>query len=549
MQAPSEPIPVVRERVEGLMLFRVVLVTFFLGGALLLDVGVLADFSSARNAMIVGLIVGTYALTILYGLLLRGGVALYELVAMQLTLDVITIGTLVDVYGGIDSPFLFLFLFTVISAALTLNRRAAMYTALAVTGMLLVLAAQRIGLFADEPASGLVWKNALFRVALNGSASLIVALLAGYLTELLGQATTQLEEQAESLRELRVLNDNILESLASGLLTVDESDTIIFFNRAAEQITHLKGTDVLGRPLQEVLPAIAEVLSGSPSPRRESELVRDDGSAVFLGLSTSPLVGPVAGAGGRIVIFQDLSDIKDLEAQVRRSERLAAVGRLSAAIAHEIRNPLASISGSVEMLSTDSALPEDDVKLLQIILREVDRLNTLVSDFLEYSRPRSLKLLPQSAASTVATVLGLFRPNGEVEVEADIADDLPLVDLDGEAFEQVLWNLLNNANEAVLEADPARIRVAVERNGDGVSVIVEDNGAGIGAADLDRVFQPFFTTKTQGTGLGLATIFRIVEAHNARVIASSGGTLGGARFEVVFKGSAGASNAGIRREA
>lgn len=532
---------VTRERIEGLMLFRVVLVTLFLGSALLVDVAALADFSSSRNTTIVVLIVGTYALTIFYALLLRAGAVRQELAVCQVALDVVIIGVLVDVYGGIDSPFLFLFLLTVISAALTLNRRAAMWTAGVVTMLLVLLAANNLGLFADEPAPGSVWKEAMFRVALNGAANVTVALLAGYLTERLGEATSQLEQQRASIRELRALNDNILASLSSGLLTIDRDDIVIFFNRAAAQITGLSPAEVLGKPLEDVMPEISDFISDAPSTeiRNEAEYVKEDGESVYLGFSISPLFDPTEETAGRIVIFQDLTAIKQMEHQVRRSERLAAVGRLSAAIAHEIRNPLASISGSVEMLSENEATSADDRALMGIVLREVGRLDELITEFLDYSRARELKLQPHQPGDVITKVLALFvNRDSSMQIDVDVDEDLDPIRVDEEAIRQVLWNLLNNAVDAVVDVDDPRIRLGAKRTDRGVVLYVEDNGPGIPAEDVDRVFQPFFTTKHSGTGLGLATIYRIVEDHGARCIVLPTSELGGARFEIVFSEAA-----------
>ena len=537
--AGEQSLGVPQDRLEGLMLFRVVLVTLFLGSALLLNVSALG-FSTVRSITIVSLIVGTYALTIFYALMLRQQASLEELGAMQITCDVITIGALVHAYGGIDSPFLFLFLLTVIAAALAINRQAALYTAGAVTLLLILLASQRIGLFDAEPAPGVVWKDTLFRVALNGSAAVIVALLAGYLTERLGEAATQIRQQEKSLFELRALNDKILASLSSGLLTVDPDNTIIFFNAAAETICGVEASDAMGSKLADVVPALEEAVSGDgQSPRGEALIHRGEGDPVFVGFSTSPLVLSEDAAPGRIVIFQDLSAIKELEAEVRRSERLAAIGRLSAAIAHEIRNPLASISGSVEMLSTGAELPDDDRALLQIVLREVDRLNTLVSDFLEYSRPRTPKLASTQLAPIIHRVVDLFRYQieDELRVDLEIDDDLPDLELDEQAVEQMLWNLLNNAREAARESADPVVSVLSTRVGNDVIMSVQDSGSGIADEDLERVFQPFFTTKTGGTGLGLATLYRIAEAHGASVVARSSEALGGAQFDVRFPGT------------
>jgi two-component system sensor histidine kinase PilS (NtrC family) len=521
------------------MLFRVVLVTIFLGTALLVDVGALADFSNSRSVVGIALIIGTYGLTILYALLLRAHAGLDELATLQICGDLVTVAVLVHAYGGIDSPFLFLFLLTVIGSAYTIDRRGALYTAAGVVALLGVLAARPLGLFSDEVAPGTQWRESLLRFASNGTASFVVALLAGYLTERLGEAATQIEEHQASLRELRALNENILASLSSGLLTIDQDERVIFFNQAAESITRLRTEQVLGRPLLDVLPGVGEKLDdAAESQRGETELELEGDGQIPLGFTTSPLLNAAGEVSGRIVIFQDLSDIKLLEAKVTRTQALAAIGSLSAAIAHEIRNPLAAISGSVEMLSADE-LPEDDQELLRIVLREVDRLNKLISDFLEYSRPRQAVLRPAEPSEAVARVLELFRNRLDAEVEVSL-EEADMIDIDPEGFRQILWNLLNNAAEAAKSNDEPRVRLRLfADDSNHVRILVEDNGEGIDDEHLDRVFQPFFTTKAKGTGLGLATIFRLVEGHNAQVLVRPHGELGGATFELIFPPSSG----------
>jgi two-component system sensor histidine kinase PilS (NtrC family) len=528
-----------RERLEGLMLFRVLLVTLFLGSALALDVEGLADLSNVRNATILVLIVGTYGLTIVYALLLRKTADLAALAVMQLTLDVVIVMVLVEVSEGLNSPFLFLFQLAIIDAAVVLGRRAALYTAVAAAAALGLLAAEKIGLFAPVPAPGVVWKDTIFKVVTNSAAGFIIAVLAGYLSERLGEATTQLAEQQVSIRELKALNANILASLSSGLVTIDDDDTVIFFNRAAEQITGRSSEEVLGEPFREVLPTIADAIA-SPSGgegRQEARYARTNGKDVYLGFSTSPLLNADAEAVGQIVIFQDLSEIKQMEEQMRRSERLAAIGTLSAAIAHEIRNPLASISGSVEMLSGGDDIEDDDRVLMSIVLREVERLDELISEFLEYSRPRELQLVTQDVTPTVESVLELFdkRQTDGLEVNFEAEVDLPRARLDSEAFQQVVWNLVNNATEATGSEESPRIDIGLFTRGTDVVLRIEDNGPGISPDDLERVFQPFFTTKKTGTGLGLATIYRIVEDHDGQVeVLPHGGELGGACFEIVL---------------
>jgi two-component system sensor histidine kinase PilS (NtrC family) len=295
---------------------------------------------------------------------------------------------------------------------------------------------------------------------------------------------------------------------------------------------------VLGELVSDALPGIATAIIDRPphDTRQEARFIRADGESVYLGFSTSNLLNADAEKVGRIVIFQDLSEIKEMEEQMRRSERLAAVGKLSAAIAHEIRNPLASISGSVEMLRAGAEMDEDDRVLMSIVLREVDRLNELISEFLEYSRPRKLHLSPQSLTPMIQSVLDLFhnRTSNRVDVNFEARPNLPEVELDSEVFQQVIWNLLNNAAEATESVDAPKVDVRLHSDDDDVVLEIEDNGPGIDDENVDRVFQPFFTTKKTGTGLGLATIYRIVEEHAGTIAVEPHGGMGGACFRLVL---------------
>ncbi len=526
------------------MALRVVVVTVFFGAALVADVDALSEISDIRNVAILVLIVGTYALTIFYALLLRRGADPFELGTTQMVTDLVTVGVIVDVTRGLDSPFLFLFILTTVNAAVVLGRRPALAAAGAATLLMTLVAVEDLGFFADDPAPGVVWRQALLRLTTNGAANFIVAILAGALVERLGEARTQLAEQQSSFAELKALNENILASLSSGLLTVDATNQIIFVNQAAERIIGLEASEMLSRKLAEILPPVAPLVRGAGQPngtdegRLEAEVTLPSGEDVFLGFSVSVLRNAEDADVGRIVIFQDLSDIKRMEKQVRRSERLAAVGTLSAAIAHEIRNPLASISGSVEMLAEDSDASDDDVMLRGIIHREVGRLDKLISDFLEYAGERPLHLERRSPLPIIRDVLELFSksPVGqglEVDFRHDEDDHLEL-SIDPRAFQQVLWNLLINAGEATRETSNPRIEMVVAREGEEVHISVADNGPGIDARQLTEVFQPFFTTKEGGTGLGLASIYRIVEDHGATIEVEGKSSLGGASFHLTF---------------
>ena len=533
-----------RDRLEGLMLFRVVLVTLFLGSAIAIDAPALASLSSFKNATLLSLIIGTYGATIVYALAFRQGVDRRLFAIVQLLADTATVAILTAVTGGLDSPFLILFHLTVINAAVVAGRETSLFLALAVAICLATLAASQAGwLDESKPIAGSgAWRTIGFRFALSASGAFLVAILGGYLADRLGEATRELERRQVDIQELRALNENILASLSSGLLTIDDEGRVIFFNAAAENITGWSRKEILGKPLEDVFPDFSDTLrgngrSGFSDGRREIAYETPAGDILHLGFSISPLYNASHAAVGQIVIFQDLSDIRELEEQMRRAERLAAVGQLAASIAHEIRNPLASISGSVELLEASSSTSDDERALMRIVLREVDRLNKLISEFLEYSRPRQLHLVESDVEALVREVVGLFqhRQTDGLRVDLQVADlaEAPRPCVDEEALRQVVWNLLNNALEATASSDGEHcITVSVDHLDRRWRIAVEDSGPGVSAEAIEHIFEPFFTTKPQGSGLGLATSYRIIQDHHGQLLLDASPQLGGARFEI-----------------
>ncbi len=524
------------------MLFRVVLVTIFLGSTIALNISALASFSDRRNMVLLAVIVGTYALTIVYALILGRARNLQTLATIQIGGDLLLVTLFVLASGNLESVFLFMFHLNIISAAMVSGRRGALYTAAAILIVFAaILAPVATGawpnVLVDTQALPRPLKTIVFEIAISASASVLIALLAGSLAARLGAATVEIEQQQMDIAELRALNRDILASISSGLLTVGLHGRIIFFNQAAESITGLTSIGVLGKTVETVFPAFAKIIEksdteASEDARFEQSFDRPDGKTVFLGFSVSALRDSQGRDTGRIVIFQDLSTIRKLEAQVKRAERLAAVGELSAAIAHEIRNPLAAISGSVELLKDNDQISEENDMLMQIVIREVERLNTLITDFLAYCSPRTLNFGEYSLPVLVEDVLKLFknrRCEAVCEVERiDTSDAAHKARIDPEAFQQILWNLLNNAADA-----PSRIiRVEISNSDKEWLLAVEDDGPGVDPSLAERIFEPFFTTKQNGTGLGLATIYRLIEEHGGSIALEAPRTLKGARFEI-----------------
>jgi two-component system sensor histidine kinase PilS (NtrC family) len=457
--------------------------------------------------------------------------------ALLLVVDVALVTAVVHFSGGADSIFGFLYLPITLYGAIFFERRGAYGSAvLASLGYGLALwTAERTGtreIFGGpQPGTPLLALWVMHTVAL-----LLVALLATALTRDLRIAGERLAESASSLRELRDLHERIVESLTSGLLTTDLDGRVTSFNPEAERISGRRAREVIGLDVEDVLPDAREIVM-SPRARagrpRARVTFRDGaGQERRLGLSGGVLRSDEGEPGGWVVIFQDVTDVVRMESELRRSERLAATGQLAANMAHEIRNPLAAISGSLEMLRDNDRRPrgaEERRRLMDIALREVERLDHLIADFLDFARPAAAEPAALPVAVAVEELVKMFETSYPgVELAVSVPPDCIAL-ADPRQLRQVLWNLLLNALQAL--PDGGRIGVTARRvtdapqesgprgrnapdeGGQYVEIAISDTGVGIAPDVLERVFEPFFTTKRAGSGLGLPTVHRVVENH------------------------------------
>jgi len=398
----------------------------------------------------------------------------------------------------------------------------------------------------------------------------MLGMLANTLSAELRRTGAALDRRTTDLRRLRDLHLRTVESIGSGLVTTDDAGCVTSFNPEAERITGESAVNVAGRLLGEVIPGTAEILEETEIGRALDSAVGRERIAyrnrrdedLFLGMAASSLRDEEGEQVGHVVIFQDVTGVVSMERELRQSERLAAVGEMAARMAHEIRNPLAAISGSVQVLqgaaSEESSDPEQ-ARLMGIVVREVDRLNQLISDFLRYSRPAPIKPEPVRLASLVEEIVEMNESQGESDLEISLdLDREALVMADPSQLKAVVWNLWNNAREAMENAGCLSVRVR-RCHGDGpqddwpgsrneqgadpglegmtgaTAVLeIEDTGPGIGADVHAMIFEPFFTTKRDGTGLGLATVRRIVEQHGG-VIEAASSDGGGACFRVSLR--------------
>ncbi len=534
-----------REKLEWLMLFRLVLVTFLLGSAVVVNVNDVDSFSDPSYVAIVSLIIGTYVATLGYAFWLRNLDDPSALAYVQLVGDAVLALGLVLLTGGIDSIFTFLFFLTIFNGAVVHGRPGAMFAASCSSLGLAAIVVLQFGDFEFvyqllPDSNQLPDRVPVYALIIHLVGFFTVAALSGYLAEKLGQIGTELEKRQLDIRELRALNENIVRSLASGLITIDLKGRTIFFNPTAEEITGFSFTEVNMRPIAEVIPELADIVAAAPAvaelatrPRFEITFTRQDGTQIFLGIAVSPLKNALGDLTGHIMVFQDVTELKNMREAILRQEHLSALGKLSAAIAHEIRNPLASISGSIELLGMSFEASPDDQQLMNIVIREVDRLNLLIEDFLAYARPGQTRRRRTRVTEMVADTLRIFENDAALTSDINIVLGPELSEaasgvelfVDGSQIQQVLWNLLRNACEAMPNGGTITLRQATHREPrsgrEFVSISVSDTGTGLSDQVMASLFEPFFTTKENGTGLGLATCHRIVSTHKGRLSVES----------------------------
>jgi two-component system sensor histidine kinase PilS (NtrC family) len=473
---------------------------------------------------------------------------------LHFALDAALITAYVHATGGVASVFTPLYALPVVASAGVQYRQGSVrVAAVASVAFAAVVASQYFGPGASVleglPPPDVVWVT----LGINVFAFFAVAFLAGQLAENLRWADVAVEAASEKIADLEAFNRNVIDHLASGLTTMDAEGRVMTYNRAAAAITGWTG-DVTGRPALEVLQlpeSFAAALSGDGDggrPRRaDYTYQRADGRLIELGVSAAPL--PLSdGARGVIFTFQDVTDIKGLERTAQMRQRLAAVGEMAAGIAHEIRNPLASMSGAMQVLRGELPLSAEQAQLMDIMLRESDRLNTTISSFLAYARPSRVEVARIDARGPVQDTAKLLRTSPEAgpghTIEVTVPPEPVWLDADENQLRQIVWNLATNGLKAMPRGGRLELFAAAE--GGTVSVGVRDEGSGIPADQVEQIFHPFRGSFGRGTGLGLAIVHRIVTDYNGRIDVESAvgrGTTIVARFPAP---AAAARGSGVR---
>ncbi|HEU5132216.1 MAG TPA: ATP-binding protein, partial [Pyrinomonadaceae bacterium] len=355
----------------------------------------------------------------------------------------------------------------------------------------------------------------------------VVGLLSARLAERQSRSDVRLAAATQSLANLRALHERIVASIRSGVVTTDLEGRIFTFNVAAQEITRYPEETIRGQDASilfiDLKDHIAQTLSalekGDNSPRFETSCLTSEGMRLRLGYSISPLSTEAGDTTGMVITFQDLTQVRSLEETSRRQDRLAAIGRMAASIAHEIRNPLAAMRGSIQMLRSEMDSDPAQTELMEIILRESDRLNRIITDFLSYARPRSLIQARVDVGDLLHQTFALMRHSPEIGANQSIVEELPDDPLYAEADEgqlkQVFWNLARNALQAMPQG--GTLRATLENNSNQrLRITFADTGRGMSPDQVEHLFEPFSST-TGGTGLGLSIVYQIIRDHGGTI--------------------------------
>ena len=448
----------------------------------------------------------------------------YRLQAVtQIFTDLVFVTAVVYVTGGIDTFFNFLYPLVIIVASILLPRYWAYLTAAVsfiLFGALLELSFfEKLPTFQTSPRADA--KYLLVVILVNFFVYMAVAHLSSMLAAKLRQAGRELQDKSGELLSLQALHENVVHSIRSGLITTDLEGRITLLNAPGQKLLERTASSVYGRHVSELFLDRLPHLEAVSSQGEVRGLTPAGGEKTF-GVTVTALTVPEYGTIGYVYTFEDRTELRRLEREVRMRDRLAAVGRLSAGIAHEIRNPLASIAGSIKVLAQISPFNEEQKTLVEIIIRESTRLNAIISDFLAYSREKSYKLSRMDLMPLLEDTLTLLENRSHSDgltIVRQFETTQAFATVDPDRIKQVFWNLLENAVRALHQK--GTIMVSVRADGDYWRVGVSDTGPGIPAELMDKIFEPFQTQFEGGTGLGLALVYQIVQAHGARISAHS----------------------------
>lgn len=463
----------------------------------------------------------TYFITILFTQIIDRIKNLTTFITSQIAYDILFTTALIYITGTQEAVFTFLYLFTIGFASFLFYRTGALYAAAFSS-----ICFSTLLILNPIPQS----EKHLLTLIFNNIAFFLVAFLTSYIAGQFREFGVKLKKEQESILELEDLNKTIIDNMKSGLLTTDLQYKIIYLNHAGELITGYSLNKIYKKNAFEIFPDLRKLwfkkLSGhkKEAPFRQNFTFKKSlDEELTLGFSLSPLRDANQAHCGYILLFEDLTKIIQMEQHLLRSDKLAAVGKLAAGIAHEIRNPLASICGSIEVLSRELQVQNENKKLMDIVLKETERLNHLVNEFLDYVKPTDISKKSFDLYETLEETLNAISLDQSISKNVNVAfqpaGEKCEIHGNKEKIKQVFWNLLLNAHQAMPGGGTLEIRVSPKE--DKAQIEISDTGPGIPEEIINKIFDPFFTTRAKGTGLGLSLVHKIIEAHEGQIFVHS----------------------------
>ena len=517
-----------------LVFLRVVVSVFILGATFLLD----EPFHVPVFSIVLVNVLVTLALALLIPTFGERKFFIYLLVYW----DFIFVAMLMALTGVSRSIFSFLFLLAVINAGILLSRREAFLAAS--LALLLYTSVLSIEVYDVKPVSfwlyietgelPILWGEMLYKILLHGLAFFVAAFLSSYVSEQSRTRQSRLVKAQRDIESLRTLYENIVASVPIGILTLDNENRASFANRIASRLVGIPSEQIIGNAIEELLPAHSN--TDSTGDQRQFILDRPGEDPLHLKVFEADLRNPGGTRIGRIVLVEDQSELRKMEEEIKLSDKFAAVGKMAAGIAHEIRNPLASISGSIQLLKGELKLDDLNSNLMDIVVREADRLNKLITEFLAFARPTKTEEEIVDLNMLMNETIDLCQNDpaysDSIKFVRNFAKGAYLR-ADASQLRQLFWNLFVNSIQAMPKGGQIEVVTAMTGKSSDVDplpkqvqVKISDNGIGISKDVLPQVFDPFFTTKESGTGLGLTTAYRIVENHNGKITLESQPGLG-----------------------
>lgn len=538
------------ERRLRYFIYARILVSFlFLASTLLLEY---KDPSIEENIILPGIIrlmVFSFFFSILSHAAIRFERYRHFLTYIQIIWDLLFVSLLLLFTGGIASPYSFLYLLSIMNAGLLLGRQQALYTA-SLCGILYgaMIDFQYFGHLSalglrSEDAIRLGASHLFYTIFINFIGFGLAAFITGYLAERARKSEAELEEKTINFKELSQLSSTIVTNIETGLLTTNSEGMIRVFNPYAERLTGITLKEIYDTPISSLFSYFDGYLDNlTTATSGEFEYFTKYNVLTILGYRAAPFDDSTGALAGFIISFWDLSAIRRMETELKKSDRLAALGKLSARMAHEIRNPLAAMCGSVQLLAARAAVDESDRRLLAIVMREADRLNLLITEFLAYARPT----LPSKQKVDLASFfedICLFVSTDPRFFNILITNTIPSfmsLEVDPNQLRQVIINIFHNSADAMKTGGKIEIESCYSLRGSDayrktpvIRICITDTGTGISDEATQHLFEPFWTTKAEGTGLGLAISYRIIEAHGGTISAEIP-EAGGCRFVITL---------------